>query len=103
MWLQRDEEEEEPLTEMEQYMQHNQLKWEYYNELFNEVHNEGVYGAYLDFLLAELQDGPYWSDVREHFGTVREPEAEREPEESVSGTRTRQLEPEPETDLDTGA
>ena len=60
------------------------------------VYNEGVYGLYLDFLLHELQDGPYWQDVREQFGTVREPEPEPEPEPSVSGTR----EPEPDDDSD---
>ena len=103
MWLQREEEEEEPLTEMEQYVQHNQLQWEYFNELIHEVHNVGVYGEYLEFLLSELQHGPYWSDVREHFGTVREPEEEWEPEPSVSGTRTRQLEPDSDSDSDTGA
>ena len=46
------------------------------------------------FLIAELEDGPYWSDVKAQFGTVREPEQEREPEPSVSGSR----EPQPEDD-----
>ena len=65
MWLQREEEEEEPLTEMEQYVQYNQLQWELYNELYSEVYTEGVFGDYLTFLLSELEDGPYWSDVKQ--------------------------------------
>ena len=64
-------------------------QWSYYNKLYHEVYNEGIYGAYFEFLLQELQDGPYWQDVREQFGTVRELEPEQEPEPSVSGTRTR--------------
>ena len=109
MWLQREEEEEEPLTEMEEYVQYNQLQWHYYNELYNEVHNEGVFGAYLTFLLSELEDGPYWSHVKQQFGTVEAVELncgagqEREPEPSGSGTRNRQPDPEPETDSDTEA
>ena len=94
MWLQPEEREEPPLTTMEQYVQYNQLQWQYYNELYHKVHNEGVYGAYYEFLIAELEDGPYWSDVKAQFGTVREPEEEREPEPSVSGSR----EPQPEDD-----
>ena len=97
LWLEREEQE---ITVEEQVAQYYDDQWSYYNELYNEVYNDGVYGGYLEFLLQELQDGPYWQDIREQFGTVREPEPEREPEPSVSGTRTRQPEPEPETDTD---
>ena len=98
-WLEK-EESEEQLTVQEQVAIYNQEQWQYYNELYNVVYNEGVYGLYLDFLLHELQDGPYWQDVREQFGTVREPEPEPEPEPSVSGTREPEPEPEPETSDD---
>ena len=60
----------------------------------------GVYGVYVEFLLNELQDGPYWQDIREQFGTVRAPEPEPEPEPSVSGTWEPEPEPEPETSDD---
>ena len=51
----------------------------------------GIYGAYYEFLLAELEDGSYWSDVKAQFGQVKEP---HDPEASVSGSR----EPQPEDD-----
>ena len=51
----------------------------------------GVFGAYYEFLLAELDEGPYWSDVKAQFGQVKE---EYDPEASVSGSR----EPLPEDD-----
>ena len=90
-----------------EYVQYNQLQLELYNELYSEVYTEGVFGAYLTFLLSELEDVPYWSDVKQQFGTVQAVELncgagqEQEPEPSVSGTRNRQ--PEPETDSDNGA
>ena len=62
----------------------------YYNELFAEVH-AGIYGQYYNFLLAELIDGPYWSDIKAKLGHVQE---EYDPEASVSGSR----EPLPEDD-----
>ena len=61
-----------------------------YNELFAEVHH-GIYGAYYHFLLAELEEGPYWSDIKAQLGQVHE---EYDPEASVSGSR----EPLPEDD-----
>ena len=54
-----------------------------YNELFAEVHH-GIYGAYYHFLLAELEEGPYWSDIKAQLGQVQE---EYDPEASVSGSR----------------
>ena len=79
LWLQPEEREEPPLTLMEEYVQYNQLQWELYNELYNEVHQVGIYGDYYEYLIAELEDGPYWSDVKAQFGTLKEPEEEREP------------------------
>ena len=97
LWIER-EEPEEPLTLQEQIVIYHQEQWEYYNELYNMVRVYGVYGVYVEFLLDELQDGPYWQDIREQFGTVRAPEPEPEPEPSCSGTW--QPEPEPDTDTD---
>ena len=48
--------EPEPPTTMQQYVAYNQLQWQYFNELFAEVH-AGNYGAYYNFLLAELDEG----------------------------------------------
>ena len=91
MWLEPEEREEPPLTTMEQYMEYNQLQWQYYNELFQEVFSEGIFGAYYQFLISELEDGPYWSDVKTQFG---QPKEEHDPEASVSGSR----EPQPQDD-----
>ena len=91
LWLEPEQRQEPPPTVMEQYVAYNQLQWQYYNELFHEVHSVGIYGAYYEFLLAELVDGPYWSDVKAQFGQVKE---EYDPEASVSGSR----EPQPEDD-----
>ena len=85
------EERQEPLpTTMQQYVAYNQQQWVYYNELFAEVH-VGIYGQYYNFLISELIDGPYWSDIKAKLGQVQE---EYDPEASVSGSR----EPLPEDD-----
>ena len=68
---------------MQQYIAYNQQQWQMYNELFAEVHH-GIYGAYYHFLLAELEEGPYWSDIKAQLGQVQE---EYDPEASVSGSR----------------
>ena len=82
-WLEPEERQEPPPTTMQQYVAYNQLQWQYFNELFAEVH-AGNYGAYYHFLLAELDEGPYWSDVKAQLG---QPQEEYDPEASVSGSR----------------
>ena len=82
--------EPEPPTTTQQYVAYNQLQWQYFNEIFAEVH-EGNYGEYYNFLLAELDEGPYRSDVKAQLG---QPKEEHDPEASVSGSR----EPQPQDD-----
>ena len=55
---------------MQQYVAYNQQQWLHYNELFAEVHH-GIYGAYYYFILGELYEGPYWSDVKVQLGQVQ--------------------------------
>ena len=83
LWLEPEERQEPPPTTMQQYVAYNQQQWQMYNELFVEVH-DGIYGAYYHFLLAELEEGPYWSDIKAQLGQVQE---EYDPEASVSGSR----------------
>ena len=75
--------ETESPTTMQQYVAYNQQQWTYYNELFSIIH-AGDYGDYFNFLLAELDEGPYWSSVKTQLG---QPKKEYDPEASVSGTR----------------
>ena len=90
LWLEPEERQEPPPTTMQQYVAYNQEQWLYYNELMAKVHH-GIYGAYYNFLLAELIDGPYWSQIKAQLGQVQE---EYDPEASVSGSR----EPQPQDD-----
>ena len=82
-WIEPEESQEPPPTEMQQYVAYNQQQWQMYHELFVEVY-EGNYGAYYHFLLVELEGGPYWSDIKAQLGQVQE---EYDPEASVSGSR----------------
>ena len=68
---------------MQQFVAYNQQQWLYYNELFAEVH-QGIYGAYYNFILEELYEGPYWSRIKAQLGQVQE---EYDPEASVSVSR----------------
>ena len=70
-WVEPEERQELPPTNMQQYVAYNQQQWLYYNELFAEVHH-GIYGAYYYFILGELYEGPYWSDVKAQLGQVQE-------------------------------
>ena len=69
-WVEPEERQELPPTNMQQYVAYNQQQWLYYNELFAEVHH-GIYGAYYHFILGELYEGPYWSDVKAQLGQVQ--------------------------------
>ena len=82
-WIEPEEDQEPPPTEMQQYVAYNQQQWQMYHELFVEVYG-GNYGAYYHFLLVELEGGPYWSDIKAQLGQVQE---EYDPEASVSGSR----------------
>ena len=82
-WVEPEERQELPPTNMQQYVAYNQQQWLYYNELFAEVHH-GIYGAYYNFILEELYEGPYWSSIKAQLGQVQE---EYDPEASVSVSR----------------
>ena len=82
-WIKTEEDQVPLLTEMQQYIAYNQQHWQMYHELFVEVYG-GNYGAYYHFLLVELEEGPYWSDIKAQLGQVQE---EYDPEASVSGSR----------------
>ena len=78
LWIET-EEPEEPLTVQEQNFIYYQEQWDYYNKLDDMVWDNGgnmPIGVYVEFLLDELQDGPYWQDMRKQFGTFRAPEPE---------------------------
>ena len=79
-WVEPEERQELPPTNMQQYVAYNQQQWLYYNELFAEVHH-GIYGAYYHFILGELYEGPYWSDIKAQLGQVQE---DQDPEASGS-------------------
>ena len=92
LWIET-EEPEEPLTLEEEMVHYYDEQWEYYKELWNLVRDNGgeiPISVYVEFLLNELQDGPYWEEMREQFGIFRVPEPVLEPEP----------EPEPESDTD---
>ena len=96
LWLEREEPE---LTIEQQMVQYYDDQWYCYKELWDLVQQNGgeiLIDGYMEFLLDQLQDGPYWEEMREQFGTFRvtqqEPEPEPEPEP--------QPEPEPESDSD---
>ena len=82
-WVEPEERQELPPTNMQQYVAYNQQQWQYYNELFTKI-QAGNYGEYYNFLLAELDEGPYWSNVKAQLG---QPKEEYDPEASVSGSR----------------
>ena len=83
LWVEPEERQEPPPTTMQQYVAYNQQQWLYYNELFAEVHH-GIYGAYYNFILEELYEGPYWSDIKAQLGQVQE---DCNPEANVGVTR----------------
>ena len=82
LWIET-EEPEQPLTIEEQMIIYYDEQWDYYKELWNLVQANGgeiPIDGYVEFLLDELQDGPYWEEMREQFGTFRVPAQEPEPE-----------------------
>ena len=82
-WMEPEERQEPPPTPVAQYVEYNQWQWQLYNELFTEV-SLGIYGAYYQFLIHELEGGPYWSNIKTKLG---QPQVEYDPEASVSGSR----------------
>ena len=83
-WMEPEERQEPPPTPVAQYVEYNQWQWQLYNELFHEVYSLGIYGAYYQFLIHELEGGPYWSNIKTQLG---QPQVEYDPEASVSGSR----------------
>ena len=83
-WIEPEESQEPPPTEMQQYVAYNQQQWQMYHELIVEVYG-GIYGAYYHFLLEELEGGPYWSDIKAQLGQVQE---EEDPKTSNSEEET---------------
>ena len=78
--IRREPQPEPPQTPMQAFVEYNKYQWVLYNDLIAEVQN-GNYGAYYQFLIEELDMGPYWSNVKFQFGQVHE---EEEPETSDS-------------------
>ena len=78
--IRREPQPDPPQTQMQAFVEYNKYQWVLYNDLKAEVQN-GNYGAYYQFLIEELDMGPYWSDVKFYFGQVHE---EEEPETSDS-------------------
>ena len=69
-WIERVEP-DQPLTYEEEMILYYDEQWEYYQELWNMVWEAGgeiPITIYIEFLLDELQDGPYWEDRRTQFG-----------------------------------
>ena len=60
-----------PQTPLQMYKQWAKYHWTLWKD-FQEVVQQGQYGAYYHFLLEELASGPYWSDVRFYYGEVHE-------------------------------
>ena len=69
-WAEREESQETPPTNMQQFVAYNLQQWLYYNKLFAEVHY-GIYGYYYHFLLWELYKGPYWTDINIQLSQVQ--------------------------------
>ena len=82
-WMEPEERQEPPPTTVAQYVEYNQWQWQLYNELLPEVFL-GIYGDYYQFLIHELEGGPYWSNIKTQLG---QPQVEYDPEASVSGSR----------------
>ena len=60
-----------PQTQLQAYVEYTKYQWVLYND-FKEVVQNGHYGAYYQFLIEELDMGPYWSDVKFYYGQVHE-------------------------------
>ena len=82
--IRREQQPEPPQRQMQAFVEYNKYQWVLYNDLKAEVLN-GSYGAYYQFLIEELDMGPYWSDVKFYYGQVH---GEEEPQTSDSEEET---------------
>ena len=76
-----------PQTPLQQYIQWANYHWILWQD-FKEVIQTGHYGAYYQFLLEELPLGPYWSDVKFHYGQVHEDGPGTSDSEEETGSET---------------
>ena len=65
--IQREPQPDPPQTPLQQYKQWAKYHWTLWKD-FQEVVQQGQFGAYYQFLLEELALGPYWSDVKSNYG-----------------------------------
>ena len=82
--IRREPQPDPPQTPLQAYVEYAKYQWVLYQD-FKEVIQNGHYGAYYQFLIEELDMGPYWSDVKFYYGQVHE---EEEPETSDSEEET---------------
>ena len=82
--IRREPQPDPPQTQLQAYVEYTKYQWVLYNN-FKEVVQNGHYGAYYQFLIEELDMGPYWSDVKFYYGQVHK---EEEPETSDSEEET---------------
>ena len=82
--IRREPQPDPPPTRMQAYVEYTKYQWVLYNDFKEEVHN-GNYVAYYQFLIEELDMGPYWSDVKFYYGQVH---GEEEPQTSDSEEET---------------
>ena len=76
-----------PLTPLQQYIEYSKYHWVLYQD-FKEVIQNGHYGAYYQFLLEELDMGPYWLDVKFYYGQVHEDGPGTSDSEEETGSET---------------
>ena len=76
-----------PQTQMQAYVEYTKYQWVLYNDFKEEVQN-GNYGAYYQFLIEELDMGPYWSDVKFYYGQVHKDELKTGDSEEETGSET---------------
>ena len=82
-WQFKGEDHDEPLTYKKEMEEYYDEQWSLYQELWNMVQQAGgevPITMYTRFLLDELQDGPYWEDMKTQFGTFQVGESQPEPE-----------------------
>ena len=76
-----------PQTPLQMYVQWAKYHWTLWKD-FQEVVQQGQYGAYYHFLLEELASGPYWSNVKSNYGQVHEDGPGSSDPEEETGSET---------------
>ena len=85
--IRREPQPDPPQTPMQQYTQWAKYHWALWQD-FQEVVQQGQFGAYYQFLLEELASGPYWSDVKFNYGQVHEDGPGTSNSEEETGSET---------------